>query len=176
VFLNKWQPPLKVIIAPHEINGLQIEQWRSRLTMRSMRFTADDFRASQHSIESMEREVLFLDTIGLLSSSYRYADFAFIGGAFGDGLHNILEPAVFGMPIFFGKPYFTKFQEAEDLIINGGAKAIGDMDELYNAFREVYDDFSLRQKEAMITRNYVQENIGATARVIVKIEKIIGSI
>jgi 3-deoxy-D-manno-octulosonic-acid transferase len=60
---------------------------------------------------------LIIDSIGLLSSLYQYAHFAFVGGSFGKGLHNILEAAVFGVPIFFGDKRFHKFEEAKDLII-----------------------------------------------------------
>lgn len=183
-FLNKFNQPLKVIIAPHEINSEQIEKWREQLRRGSLRFTEygerrignGEGRRRIHGMENEERLVqdslltthyslLFLDTIGMLSSVYRYADFAYIGGAFGDGLHNILEPAVFGIPIFFGQPHYQKFQEAHDLLRLGGATSVADTEGFRKSFTEVYENQALRNQKATICRDYVQQNAGATDKV-----------
>jgi len=196
-FLNNFHQPIKIIIAPHEINTAQIEQWQKQLTVYSSRFTdyleREEKERPTHSnptgetvetqnarlippldgmtkSQDAEPEILFLNTIGMLSSIYRYADFAYIGGAFGDGLHNILEPAAFGMPIFFGKPYFQKFQEAHDLLQLGGAISVGSVEELTNSFEEVYENLSLRKEKATICRDYVQSNRRATEKVMEVIE------
>jgi 3-deoxy-D-manno-octulosonic-acid transferase len=107
----------------------------------------------------------------MLSSIYRYADFAYIGGAFGDGLHNILEPAVFGMPIFFGQPQYKKFQEAHDLLHLGGATTVANTDELQKNFTEVYENHGLRQKKGTICQDYIQKNAGATEKVMEVIQR-----
>ncbi|MEZ4901160.1 MAG: glycosyltransferase N-terminal domain-containing protein [Spirosomataceae bacterium] len=177
-FLNSFQQPLKVIIAPHEINIVQIEKWQAQLKKHSLRFMEywpqedmdSSFRRNDKSRKRSGRNdkditILFLDTIGMLSSLYRYADFAYIGGAFGDGLHNILEPAAFGIPIFFGKPHYQKFQEAHDLLALGGVTSVGNMEELQTYFKEVYQNTTLRNNKAAICRNYIQENAGATEKV-----------
>jgi len=74
----------------------------------------------------IDYQVLIIDNIGMLSRLYRYGEFAFIGGAFGKGLHNILEAACYGIPIFFGDKNYEKFQEATDLINRGGAFEVHD--------------------------------------------------
>ena len=94
---------LKFVIAPHEINQKQIDSWIGRIDKKCLKFSEI---GPDTDIENFE--VLFIDSIGLLSSVYRYGNFAFIGGAYGKGLHNILEAATFGMPIFFGNKSLAK--------------------------------------------------------------------
>ncbi|AQG81798.1 3-deoxy-D-manno-octulosonic acid transferase [Spirosoma montaniterrae] len=170
-FLNHFEQPLKVIIAPHEINDAQIERWRGQLTGGSVRYsvlndrmiellnetTASHIQSFNHSIT----QYLLIDNIGLLASLYQYGDFAYIGGAFGEGLHNILEPATFGVPVFFG-PEISDFPEATELIQAGGAFSIGSTAEFEKAFRQQYADSSVA---AQASHAYVQRNIGATERV-----------
>lgn len=187
-FLNQFTHPLKVIIAPHEINVEQIEKWQTQLQKTSLRFTVyglqftageegkyNTFDTPNSDLDTTDPSLLtphylFLDTIGMLSSVYRYADFAYIGGAFGDGLHNILEPAVFGMPIFFGQPHYQKFQEAHDLLHFGGATTVANAQELEHTFIKVYESQELRQRKARICLRYVKQNAGATAKVMSVIE------
>ncbi|GAB3505236.1 glycosyltransferase N-terminal domain-containing protein [Spirosoma knui] len=154
-FINQFDQPLKVIIAPHEIHDSEIERWRGQLTKPSVRFS----QAADTNVATAD--VLIIDNIGMLSSLYQYGEFAYIGGAFKQGLHNILEAATFGMPIFFG-PEYNKFQEAIDLVNEGGAFPIGDVDTLSTVFAKQYANAT---EAAQISRNYVQRNIGATAQV-----------
>jgi 3-deoxy-D-manno-octulosonic-acid transferase len=158
-FINRFAEPLKVIIAPHEIHDNEIECWRGQLNKPSIRFS----QATEHSASA---DVLIIDNVGMLSSLYQYGEFAYIGGAFKQGLHNILEAATFGMPIFFG-PEYSKFQEAVDLVNEGGAFPIIDVDELSAAFEKQYANAT---EAAQISRNYVQRNIGATAQVMKVVE------
>jgi 3-deoxy-D-manno-octulosonic-acid transferase len=180
-FLNQFTQPLKVIIAPHEINVEQIEKWQTQLQKKSLRFTVYSLQLREEERRNKEAgrdttfdtqhsdldapHYLFLDTIGMLSSVYRYADFVYIGGAFGDGLHNILEPAVFGMPIFFGQPHYKKFQEAHDLLHLGGATTVANAQELERTFTKVYENHELRQRKARTCLRYVKQNSGATKKV-----------
>lgn len=168
-FLNQWDAPLKVIIAPHEINPEQIEQWQKALTKKSERFTVCSLQLGKEvsTLDTLHSplDILFLDTIGMLASLFRYADFAYVGGAFKDGLHNTMEPAVFGIPIFFGQPYYKKFQEALDLLQLGGATTLSTTQEFTAAFTEVYQQLAIRQQKAAICYDYVQKNAGATAKV-----------
>jgi len=154
-FLNQFDKPLKVIIAPHEINAEAIEQWRKQLQKRSVRFS------QTNETDVVSADVLFIDNIGMLTSLYQYGEFAFIGGAFRQGLHNSLEAATFGMPIFFG-PVYSKFQEAVDLVEAGGAFPVTSVAELTAAFDRQYADPTVA---AAISRAYVQRNVGATAQV-----------
>ena len=154
-FLNTFDQPLKAIIAPHEIHDDEIERWRSQLMKLSVRY-------SQTNVTDVcNADVLFIDNIGMLSSLYQYGEFAYIGGAFKQGLHNILEAATFGMPLFFG-PEYDKYQEAVDLVKEGGAFPISNVAELTATFTKQYADSSVA---ARISHDYVQRNIGATAQV-----------
>jgi 3-deoxy-D-manno-octulosonic-acid transferase len=159
-FLNQFDKPLKAIIAPHEIHDEEIEKWRTELNQTSVRFSQTQLPSfDQSTIQSFE--VLFIDNVGMLSSLYQYGEFAYIGGAFKQGLHNILEAATFGMPIFFG-PDYDKFQEAVDLVNEGAAFPVTTAKELLELFTRQYTDSA---DTAQISRNYVQRNIGATAQV-----------
>ncbi|MCY7356511.1 MAG: 3-deoxy-D-manno-octulosonic acid transferase [Rudanella sp.] len=177
-FLNSFEQPLKVIIAPHEIHDDEIERWRSQLTKASVRYSkmnerrpgwrSGDLAKTGVAFQPLNTtQYLFIDNIGILSSLYQYGEFAYIGGAFGKGLHNILEAATFGVPIFFG-PNYGKFQEAVDLIEEGGAFAVQDTHSLTEAFQKQYADHT---NAAQISRDYVQRNIGATAQVMEVVKK-----
>ncbi|UHG91818.1 3-deoxy-D-manno-octulosonic acid transferase [Spirosoma oryzicola] len=168
-FLNQFDKPLKVIIAPHEIHDEEIQKWRGELRMPSVRFSeAQSPTFDQSTLESFA--VLFIDNVGMLTSLYQYGEFAFIGGAFKQGLHNILEAATFGMPLFFG-PSYDKFQEAVDLVQEGAAFPIDSTVSLNVAFAKQYAD---RSKAAQVSRNYVLRNIGATAQVMEVVQQLMG--
>ena len=157
-FLNDFTKSLKVIIAPHDIHEDEIERWRGQLNKPSVRYSA--VAAAQTTLD-IHSQTLFIDNVGMLSSLYQYGDYAYVGGAFGKGLHNILEAATFGMPLFFG-PNYLKFQEAIDLINEGAAFSVGSTAAFAMAFEKQYAD---QTKAAHISRHYVQRNIGATAKV-----------
>ncbi|MFC5411124.1 3-deoxy-D-manno-octulosonic acid transferase [Larkinella bovis] len=155
-FLNRFDRALKVIIAPHEIHDDEIERWRTQLPGHNIRFsevtTPTDLASFQH---------LIIDNVGMLSSLYQYGEFAYVGGAFGKGLHNILEAATFRMPLFFG-PNYGKFQEAVDLVKAGAAFPVTDSASLETVFRRLYEDPS---KASAISGDYVTLNTGATSKV-----------
>lgn len=161
--LNSFEKPLKVIIAPHEIHDVEIEAWRKVLKNKSVRFSEIK---NDNKIEIQEAQTLFIDNIGMLSSLYQYADFAWIGGAYAKGLHNTLEAATFGLPIFFGNNNYQKFQEAMDLVSIGGANVIADTETLKDSFEKLYFDDSLRNEKSKIILNYVKENVGGTDKII----------
>ncbi|HEY8401396.1 MAG TPA: glycosyltransferase N-terminal domain-containing protein [Cytophagaceae bacterium] len=159
-FINSYNKELKVIIAPHEIRENEINEMVSTLKKRTIRFS----QISSPNTELASYEVLIIDNIGMLSSLYAYADFAFIGGAFGKGLHNILEAATFGMPIFFG-PNYGKFQEAIDLLGMGCAFTISNTDEFYNNFDVLYVNDSSRKFISLKAQEYIRLNTGATGTI-----------
>lgn len=113
----------------------------------------------------MQSDVLIVDNIGMLSSLYKYGNIAYIGGGFGIGIHNILEAAVYGMPVIFG-PVYKKFIEAVELIKAGGAFSVSG----YNQFAEVLKQFvehpTQRIKPSEITRHFVESNKGGTLKII----------
>ena len=165
-FLNNFAKDLKVIIAPHEIHEAEIESWRKELKGSSIRYSDITTNTFFNNPQPLTPNTLFIDNIGMLSSLYQYADFAWIGGSYGKGLHNILEAATFGLPIFFGNKKYQKFQEALDLEQLTGAKAINDTAEFEVEFRKLYDDTDLRKHKSDIIKKYVDDNLGGTDKII----------
>jgi 3-deoxy-D-manno-octulosonic-acid transferase len=156
--INQKLPELKYIIAPHEIDVPQIQKWQSQLSISSIRYSE-----ITETTDLKQISVLFIDNIGMLSSLYQYASYAFIGGGFGKGLHNILEAATFGCPIFFGNKAYHKFKEANDLLALGGAFAVTSGQNFDEIFRKILPNKSFIGR---INSNYVLENVGATEKII----------
>ena len=110
-----------------------------------------------------EFDVFIIDTIGILTKIYSYADIAYVGGGFGNpGVHNILEPATFGIPIVIG-PNFSHFTEATALINLDGCKSISNFNELKHTFSDLISNDTLRHEKGHICATFVQMNKGATA-------------
>jgi 3-deoxy-D-manno-octulosonic-acid transferase len=149
---------LKFIVAPHEITDAVLENLERSLSVKWVLF-------SQTSGKNLEDfTVLIIDNVGMLSKLYRYGEFAFIGGAFGKGLHNILEAACYGIPVLFGNRNYQKFQEAVDLINRGGAFEIADYPDLKRKYEmlNVPESFLLACE---VSRQYVEDNVGATEKI-----------
>lgn len=163
------RPPssvLRLIIAPHEIHEKHLTQIEALLIVKSIRYS---HCSEQTDFEKENIAVLIIDNIGLLSSIYQYADYVFIGGGFGVGIHNTLEAAVFGMPIFFG-PNYGKFQEAVDLIEVGGAYAIEGVEDLTLKVKELEGSEGLYEKVSLASRAYVLENKGGSDLILKELE------
>ena len=144
----------KLIVAPHEIDEAQLQRTERSFPVGSV------VRFSELPSAPSEHRVLLIDNIGMLASLYRYGRIAYVGGAFGSGLHNILEPAAHGLPVLFG-PKYHKFNEARELLARSGVASIGKAEELIAQFRrwqqeEAYAK-AVRQIEA-----YFAERSGAT--------------
>lgn len=150
---------LKFIVAPHEINEQQISEFERALSVSSIRYS----QSEEADLESFS--VLIIDNVGLLSRLYRYGEFAFVGGAFGKGLHNILEAASYGMPILFGNKNYEKFQEALDLINRGGAFPVADYPDLKKKF-EMLNTPETFLLACEVCRQYVEESTGATTQIV----------
>lgn len=157
-FINSFTNELKIIFAPHEIHPKEIQETIRTLSKKSMLYSC--FNKDQAS----DTDVLVIDNIGMLSSIYAYADYAYVGGAFGSGLHNILEPAVFGSPIFFG-PKIKKFPEAAWLIKLGYAKSISSTEEFATAFNNIYASPQLQQSIRGGLKSTMLQACGATASI-----------
>ncbi len=157
-FINDQIGKLKFIIAPHEIEASFIRKIEKELEAKTVRYSA--------AVNLEESDVLIIDNVGMLSKLYHYAEYAYIGGAFGKGLHNILEAACNGIPIFFGNKNYQKFQEANDLIMRGGAFEVGD----YASLNSRFQSFTQRPESYLlaceVTMAYVKENLGATDKII----------
>ena len=154
-FFKDW----RFLIAPHEIDNASIEQIEHLSPMPIIRFT------HKNKIDfAQEITLMILDTIGQLSTAYQYADMVFIGGGFDKSIHNLLEPAVFGLPICFG-PKHHHFKEAIDLIELGGAAAIQDAKGLTHWFTSLQATQE-REKIGQICKKYTWQNKGATQKII----------
>ncbi|MEN7550855.1 glycosyltransferase N-terminal domain-containing protein [Rapidithrix thailandica] len=106
---------LKIIVAPHEIAEANLQKTEQAFSGKKM------IRYSQaEGLDLAGYDMLLIDNIGLLSSIYGYADYAFVGGGYKQGVHNTLEPAVFGIPVFYGDQYYTQWREADELARQGG--------------------------------------------------------
>lgn len=156
-FLNAHKDRMKFIVAPHEIS-------ESGLTAIQSGFSGTTIRYSGAATgDPTSARLLLVDTIGLLSRLYRYGEYAFVGGGYKQGLHNILEAACYGVPVFFGSraPY-DKYQEAIDLTEQGGAFAVADTNELTKTFDSLHQDSARYARAARTNRDYVQTHRGAT--------------
>lgn len=151
---------IKFIIAPHEIHEKEIRYLKEKLGNEAIIWS--EAVEEQDWIKS---KYLIVDHVGSLSSLYQYANYCFIGGAFRKGLHNILEPASFGMPIFFGNKNYKKFKEATDLIDLEVAFPIANSIELENNFNVFLNDHQVLLKTAENCRNYVINKTGATEKI-----------
>lgn len=159
---------LAFVIAPHEIHREEINAWQKQMELKSICFSE-----VKPDTKLTDYQVLIIDNIGMLSSLYQYADFAFIGGSFGKGLHNILEAATFGMPIFFGNKAYHKFQEAVDLVKQGGAFAVSSTNDLGEIVKDLRSNEAKKKETDKISQNYVLQNIGATEKVMSVVQSIL---
>ena len=153
-YVNR-HPDLRLVIAPHVVNDAHIQEIEQKLTTPALRY-------SQATLENVDDyRVLIIDGYGLLSSIYRYATVAYVGGGFGVGIHNVPEAAVYGIPVIIG-PNHQRFAEAMALIANGGCKNIENAED----FSVIMDDFL--ENPAHIAQagsaagDYIHQNAGAT--------------
>jgi len=156
-YINESDTGMRYIIAPHEITASHIHQLTSLLTKEYVLFST-----IASGTEYMNKQVLIIDNIGMLSSLYRYSKIAYIGGGFGRGIHNILEAATYGIPVIFG-PNFNKFREARELVSKAGAFSISDYQDLRNILQELTGNKEKYNRSALAAGTYVRENTGATS-------------
>lgn len=183
-------PEIKFIIAPHEIHETHLKEIE-QLFQRTVRFsvfqeqllqvnnpgapadpriypsTAENKDSTNHKVKN----VMIIDNIGMLSRLYRYTTIAYVGGGFGEeGVHNVLEAAVFGKPVVFG-PVFNKYIEAIELLEESGAYTIETALELESKFNELFTDHDLYNEVCKAARNYVYSKKGATAKIMQYIQE-----
>ena len=121
--------------------------------------------------KEFKKDILIINSIGILSKIYQYGTLCYIGGGMGNnGLHNILEPAIYGLPIIIGKNY-SKFSEAKDLISIGGVKSIKNNKEFERIFEKIITDNQLSSKIGEINKTYILKNKGATDKIFIKIKE-----
>lgn len=154
--MNSKKFPVKWVIVPHEIHETELHAWEASMNLPVMYSTGEKVPGA---------EVLIVNEIGRLSSLYRGATFAYIGGAFGAGLHNTLEAAVFGPTVFFGNKNYTKFKEAVDLVACGLAFPVANSQELEEKMNEIWEDEQLLVNKQVQSRHFVALHAGATQRI-----------
>ena len=148
---------VKFIIAPHNIKAEQIAKLKALITKPTALFSEKENQSLS------DQQVFIIDTIGILTKIYSYADIAYVGGGFGNpGIHNILEPATFGIPIVIG-PNYSHFAEATALVKLEGCVSIANHKDLLETFDDLIYKPDIRFQKGAICRQFVQQNKGATA-------------
>ena len=156
-YINQASEDVKFIIAPHNIKQDQLSDLKSQINKPTVLFSEKD-----NSKNFSDYNVFIIDTIGLLTKIYSYGTIAYVGGGFGNpGIHNILEPATFGIPIVIG-PNYSNFAEAVELVKIGGCTVISNTLELKQIFDRLLLDQEYREEKSQICKSYIQDNKGAT--------------
>ena len=151
---------IKIIIAPHNIKQNQIKNLKESLSVNTALYS------ERKNINLVKAQVLIIDSIGILSKIYSYADISYIGGAMGNtGLHNTLEAAVFGIPIIIGKNHI-KFPEAQTMINNGGMFSVSNQEEFNKILNKLIKSSDLRLKYGSKNSEYVRKNKGAVIQIL----------
>lgn len=164
-FIKKHQSSFKFIIAPHQIKAHDLA-----VLEKSFQHVT---KYSSHVLPA-DAQIMIVDKIGLLSSLYRYAKYAYIGGGFRGALHNTLEAAVYGIPVFFGKhANNAKFIEAVELVQRGGAFELSNKDELEMRFQQLESDAASYEYAAIQSKSFIGAQRGATEKVMKKIEELL---
>jgi 3-deoxy-D-manno-octulosonic-acid transferase len=156
-YINEHPGRMKWLFAPHLIDEAHISRIEKKLNTTCSRY-------SVYNSDDKTTRVLIIDNIGMLSSVYRYGSYAEIGGGFGKGIHNILEPACWGIPVLFG-PNHNIFLEAKEMIEREGAYTFSSYDEFYSIMESLESDNGKYSQACTTARNYIAENTGATAKV-----------
>ncbi len=159
-YMNTASDKVKFIIAPHKIEASKIDAFRKNTQKKVVLFSEKGNKSLS------EYSVLIVDSIGLLTKIYSYADVAYVGGAMGKtGLHNILEPITFGVPIVIGQN-FKKFPEAETLLELKGLFTVSNSTECSQILTKLIDDEDFRKSTGNIAKGYAKSNIGATEEIV----------
>jgi len=158
-------PELKFIIAPHEVEKKRIHSLTEKLK------TSYILHSQLQKSSLRDKQVLIIDNIGLLSKLYAYADIAYVGGAAGNtGLHNILEPATFGVPIIIGENH-KKFPEADLLIKEKALFSVTDSQALQTIVKKLVMDTEFRIDTGKNSFRFIEKNRGAKSRVMMEIKE-----
>ena len=158
-FINSTTHKIKFILAPHNIDTEQIQQLKQSIVRKTVLFSEKEGK------DLMEFEVFIIDTVGILTKIYSESDIVYVGGGFGNpGVHNVLEPATFGVPIVIG-PNYSHFSEAMALVNMEGCISISNEVELREAFENLIQNSAIRHEKGHICSTFVRMNQGATAMI-----------
>jgi 3-deoxy-D-manno-octulosonic-acid transferase len=158
-FINCCKLDVCYIIAPHEIHPFNIKNLVSKIEKKTILYS------EAKRSELNEARVLIIDNIGMLSSLYRYGQLAYIGGGFGKGIHNILEAAVYGIPVVFG-PNHKKFREAVELVREEGGFAVNNFNELKEILGRLREKKDKLSDASQKTLAFIKKNTGATETIL----------
>lgn len=161
---------IRFIIAPHNISKARIEEclhlYKNSITLSAWHAKGETFTGDHSTLNT-----LIIDNIGLLSKLYKYATIAYVGGGFGgDGVHNVLEAAVYGKPVVTG-PVYEKYIEAAELVRWGGAFPVETALEMEKQFNELFDDEFFYKQACLASKEFVAANAGATEKIIQYIQE-----
>jgi len=165
-FINSAEEGLCFVIAPHKTDVKTIEALQRGLQQPSALYSR------RKDTVLKDTSVLIVDTIGLLTQIYRYADLAYVGGGFATGLHNTLEPAVFGIPVLIG-PRYEGFREAEELVVAGGVQVVNNAAEFTSRAGNLMGNPLLRAKLGRVNSDYIKKNKGASDQIVTGIRKLL---
>ncbi len=157
-YINHAPKNLKYILVPHIIKKDKILGLAGSITKKKVLYS----NIGEKDIGDCD--VLIVDTIGLLTKIYSYADIAFVGGGFATGLHNTLEPAVYGVPVIIG-PHYQGFKEAEDLVAQKGILPVKDQWSFGELMKKLLDNPEFRKKTGGINAEYITKNKGASSQI-----------
>lgn len=157
--MNDW-PDTRFVVAPHEMDEERIARLLHDVRGGGLRYTE-----CSADTDFGDRQLLVLDTVGMLSSVYGYATWSYVGGGFGVGIHNTLEAATFGLPVAFG-PNYAKFKEARDLVTLGAACSVRSYGELKEWFAPLHDDEDMLRHTGRISKDYTTRHQGATSLIV----------
>lgn len=163
----KSKPQLKFIIAPHEIEKRHLDHLCRIIGVKNS-LLYSNINAEDPAL----KQLLIIDKIGILASLYHYADIVYVGGGFGKGIHNVLEPASFGKPIIFG-PNYSQFKEATDLIKLEAAYSVKNNNSFFNVLNNLLDNEALYQLSCNQSTIYIDQNLGASDLVFQQISEIL---
>lgn len=158
-YINHAPKNLKFVLAPHTIKTEKIAGLNGSIIKKTVLFS----KMNEETIG--DYDVLIIDNIGMLTKIYSYADIAFVGGGFATGLHNTLEPAVFGIPVIIG-PNYNGFKEAEDLVTQKGILPVHDNWSFSELLKRLLDNPDLMLKTGNINAGYISKNKGASIQII----------
>jgi 3-deoxy-D-manno-octulosonic-acid transferase len=171
--INSSTVDVKYVVAPHKMDVSKLDTFRKKINKPTIQYS-EIFSASGALEEDKlnEAKVIIIDKIGLLTKIYSYADIAYVGGAAGNtGLHNILEPATFSIPIITGTN-FEKFPEAKKLQQLAGLYTVQSAEEFSQILSRLISDISFRSKTGMIAGDFIKSNTGATKKIMDYLEKL----
>lgn len=159
-FINQYGDKIKIIVAPHQIKQDHMDSFLTKIKPAALRFSQKEGKILN------DYNVFIIDTVGLLSKIYAYAHIAYVGGAAGNtGLHNILEPATFGVPIIIGQNHH-KFPEAELLRQKGGLFVVKTPEECKAILGKLTNDSTYRKATGALARQFIEEGLGATHTIV----------